>query len=100
MEGSRNLKYIRAKHRVQREKGFYNHLVVFVLVNSAITAFKVYDNLSSWEDFTNELISINVLSTWVVWGAILLFHFFMFSVGSQWEEKKINEYMDKELSDK
>ena len=100
MEESRNLKYIRAKHRVQREKGFYNHLVVFVLVNSGITAFKVYDNLSSWEDFTNELLSINVLSNWIVWGAILLFHFFMFRVGSQWEEKKINEYMDKELSNK
>ncbi|MBO3116149.1 2TM domain-containing protein [Winogradskyella sp. DF17] len=98
MEESRNLKYIRAKNRVQREKGFYNHLVVFILVNIGITAFKIYGNLSSWDDFTKELISLNVLSTWVVWGCILLFHFFMVRFGGQWEEKKINEYMDREMS--
>jgi hypothetical protein len=100
MQDSRNLKYIRAKNRLQREKAFYNHLVVFVLVNIGITVFKVYDKLSGWDEFMGEMSSINVLSTWMVWGAILLFHFFMFRFGSQWEEKKINEYMDRELSDK
>lgn len=97
MKTKRNLNYIRAKNRVQREKGFYNHLVIFVLVNTGITAFKVYDNLSSWDTFINKLLSIDVLSSWMVWGAILLFHFFMFRFGGKWEEKKINEYMDREL---
>ena len=100
MRTNNDLKYTRAKHRVQREKSFYTHLTVFVLVNLGITAFKVYGHLSSWDDFLSELLTFNVLSSWLVWGIIITFHYVMFRFGGAWEEKKINEYMDKDLSNK
>ncbi|WP_369994458.1 2TM domain-containing protein [Winogradskyella sp.] len=93
-----NLKYIKAKRRVEKEKGFYTHLGIYIVINLIITGFKVYDNLDSWESFTNELLSFNVLFTWTIWGIVLLLHFISLKFGLAWEERKIEEYMNKELS--
>ncbi len=95
-----NLKYIKAKNRVEKLKGFYNHLVIYVIVNLVITGFKVSNNLDSWKDFTNELLSIDVLSVWTIWGLVLLIHFISLIFGQGWEERKIEELMNKELSKK
>ncbi len=62
-----NLKYKKAKNRVEKLKGFYNHLVIYVIVNTIITGFKVSNNLDSWENFKNDLFSIDVLSVWTIW---------------------------------
>ncbi|MFP4846494.1 2TM domain-containing protein [Winogradskyella sp. PE311] len=93
-----DLNYIKAKDRVEKIKKFYNHLVVFIIVNLVITGFKVSDNLDSWEAFTNELLSINVLSSWTVWGVVLFIHFLSVTIGRNWEERKIEALMKKELS--
>ena len=95
----------RAKNRVEKLKKFYNHLGIFVVVNLVITGFKLSDSLSSWDEFTNELLSIDVLSVWVVWGAILAIHafsVFIFPVilGYDWEERKIEKLMEEELKSK
>ncbi len=92
-----NLKYIRAKNRVEKEKGFYTHLMIYILVNIGITVVKVWNNLGSWESFTNELMSINVWSVWVIWGIFLVLHFLSLKYGQAWEERKIEELMNKEL---
>ncbi len=65
-----------------------------------ITGFKVSNNLDSWKDFTNELLSIDVLSVWTIWGLVLLIHFISLIFGQGWEERKIEELMNKELSKK
>jgi len=93
-----DLKYIRAKDRVEKVKKFYNHLAVYIIINLVITGFKVSDNLGSWESFINELFSYNVLSSWAVWGIVLLMHFFSITLGRKWEERKIEALMKKELS--
>ncbi|MEO1029932.1 MAG: 2TM domain-containing protein [Bacteroidota bacterium] len=93
-----NLNYIKAKNKVEKERGFYSHLIVYVLVNVVITILKVWNDLESWESFTNELISLNVLSVWGIWGIFLILHFLSFKFGGAWEERKIEELMNKELS--
>ena len=93
-----NLKYIKAKNRVEKEKGFYSHLIIYVLVNTTITVVKVWNDLDSWDSFINEMKTINVLSSWVVWGIFLVLHFLSFKYGQLWEERKIEELMNKELS--
>ena len=93
---NQNLSYIRAKNKVDKERGFYSHLMVYVIVNIGITALKVWNDLDSWESFTNELISINVLSVWVIWGIFLLLHFVSFKFGGAWEERKIEKLMNEE----
>lgn len=93
-----NLKYIKAKRRVEKEKGFYTHLGIYIVVNLMITGFKVYDSLESWEAFTNALFSLDVFVTWFIWGIVLLMHFISLKFGLKWEERKIEELMNKELS--
>ncbi|WP_299127149.1 2TM domain-containing protein [uncultured Winogradskyella sp.] len=93
-----NLKYIRAKNKVEKEKGFYSHLIIYVLVNTVITIIKVWGNVENWSTFTDKLTSIDVLSSWTIWGVFLILHFLTFKYGQDWEERKIKEYMNKELS--
>ena len=93
-----DLRYIKAKRRVEKEKGFYTHLGIYLVVNLMITVFKVWDNLESWESFTNELFSLNVFVTWFIWGVVLLMHFLSLKFGLDWEERKIEDLMNKELS--
>jgi len=93
-----NLKYIKAKNKVEKLKSFYNHLVIYVIVNLVITGFKVSNHLESWDSFINDLLSIDVLSVWVIWGLVLLIHFISLIFGQGWEERKIEELMKKELS--
>lgn len=83
--------YERAKKRVEEIKGFYAHLIVFIVVNAV-------------------LITINLLVTprllWFIiplcgWGIGLFFHavfgFGLFGIFTkEWENKKIKEYMKKE----
>jgi uncharacterized RDD family membrane protein YckC len=80
----------RAKKRVEEIKGFYAHLIVFIVVNAV-------------------LITINLLVTprllWFIiplcgWGIGLFFHavfgFGLFGIFTrEWEERKIKQYMDK-----
>jgi 2TM domain len=93
-----NLSYIRAKNRVERERGFYNHLIVYIVVNTVLTSLKLWGDVNSWESFLNEILTINVLSSWVVWGIFLVLHFISFKYGQAWEERKIKEFMNDELS--
>ncbi|MBC2845709.1 2TM domain-containing protein [Winogradskyella flava] len=93
-----NLKYIRAKDRVERIKGLYNHLIIYLIVNILITGFKVSNDLDSWDSFISELTSINVLSVWGIWGIFLVLHVLSVKFGQGWEERKIEEFMNDELS--
>lgn len=100
MRTKRDLNYIKAKNRVQREKGFYNHVIIYFVVNIIITGFKVHNHFGSWDAFTTKFFGLDNLSTWLVWGAILLFHFLVFKYAGPWEDRKIEEYMEKELNKK
>ena len=85
--------YLKAKKRVEKLKGFYIHLIVYILVNLL-------------------LIMINLLTDasylWFLyplggWGIGILIHglttFASGNFGSQWEERKIKEYMKKDNKD-
>lgn len=94
-------RYNLAYKRVKRIKGFYVHALVYVLVNLFIICGNYYNNpvnnpnFWSWVNFNTALF----------WGIGLLAHglsvfgrniFF----GQNWEEKKIQEFMEKEKSEK
>ncbi|WP_027376823.1 2TM domain-containing protein [Kaistella palustris] len=87
-----NIKYLEAKKRVKRLKGFYIHALVYALVNLLIIAQGVQTGSS--------LYSINTYWTAIFWGVGLLGHaasVFLpnMVMGKDWEEKKIRELMDK-----
>lgn len=98
---NRDERYEIAVKRVKSIKGFYVHLIVYILVNIFIIAGNLMNNSNndpffwSWQTF----------STALFWGIGLLAHglsvfgknlFF----SSNWEEKKIQEFMDKDKSQK
>tara|TARA_R110000868_G_scaffold51116_12_gene162432 strand:+ start:2976 stop:3329 length:354 start_codon:yes stop_codon:yes gene_type:complete len=94
-------RYDMAYKRVKRIKGFYVHVMVYVLVNAFIIVSNINRNFIRGED----ILEFELLSTPIFWGIGLLFHgisvfgkslFF----GSNWEEKKIKELMDKDKNNK
>lgn len=92
-----NIKYLEAKKRVKKLKGFYIHATVYVLVNLFLIARNVQQGES--------LLSLDNYWTAIFWGIGLLGHassIFLpgFVLGKDWEEKKIKELMEKELHNK
>lgn len=84
-------RYKKASKKVEELKGFYGHLITFVLVNAAIMGINLYFSPKYLWFF------------WVVfgWGIGLFFHamkifnFFPF-MNKDWEEKKIKQFMEEE----
>ncbi len=73
--------YKKAKARVNEIKGFYTHLVSYLVIN---TIFYIIVG-RAW--------------LWVIafWGIGLIFHFLnTFILSKEWEERKIREYVEKE----
>ncbi|WDF47509.1 2TM domain-containing protein [Chryseobacterium sp. KACC 21268] len=89
------IKYLEAKKRVKKLKGFYIHLTIYVLVNLMIVLINYQDlkpgeSYFKWENFI----------TLFFWGIGLLAHAMsvfvpQFVLGKNWEERKIRELMDK-----
>ncbi len=95
-------RYIKAKKRVDNIKGFYIHLLVYVLVNIFITSVIIYGLTSNEElTFGKAIIHPGAYMTWLGWGIGVFFHWlgvFGFSLftSKNWEEQKIKELMDKD----
>lgn len=89
-------KYIQAKERVRKIKGFYTHLTVYILVNTFITLTVFYNSGLDKE------INFGTFSTWIFWGIGVFFHglnifgkHLIFS--KDWEKRKIQELMDNDI---
>lgn len=90
-----NIRYREAAKRVKKLKGFYIHLMVYCFVNIFIIIAKAL-SLEAGEKFWEW----DLLKLPFFWGIGLLAHglsVFLPSMilGSNWEEKKIKELMEK-----
>jgi hypothetical protein len=86
--------YLRAKKKVDTLIGFYWHLAVYIVVNIFLILLIA---LNSNEGFSG----FGPYATAVFWGIGLFFHFLGvfgpgFLFGKDWEQKKIQEYMEKD----
>lgn len=101
METKKSLAYLRAQKKVETLKGFYSHLVVFIIINSAIILVsanvfndKVID-FANWKNYF----------TLFFWGIGLVSHaiyvFFVMNIENnflkRWEEKKIKEFLEEDI---
>ena len=98
MEGFDNDKYERAKKRMEEIKGFYTHLVVYLIINTLLILAQmgVFTNwgnvgMPTWAYFTTPFF----------WGIGLAAHGLYvfqhkFRSFKNWEERKIKEYMERE----
>ncbi|MGB3773690.1 MAG: 2TM domain-containing protein [Leeuwenhoekiella sp.] len=85
-------KYLEAKRQVELMKAFYIHLASFLIFNSALAFLNYYVDGWAYPWF---------LWVTVSWGIGLFFNYLkafeknpLFN--KRWEERKINEYMEKE----
>ena len=88
-------RYNEAKKRVEQIKGFYAHLMSFIIVNLGLFIFNI-------ATLPNDL-WFNYWFYWqlLFWGIGLAIHgmfvFNLFSLfGKKWEEEKIKEFISKE----
>ncbi|CAM1347015.1 2TM domain-containing protein [Tenacibaculum insulae] len=93
-------KYLLAKKRVEKIKGFYIHLAVYIVVNIFISAVIIFGLTNDGTySFVDSVFHFGTYSTWLFWGIGLLFHWLgVFGsnlfFGKDWEKKKIEEYMN------
>ncbi|MCK8522886.1 2TM domain-containing protein [Aquimarina sp. D1M17] len=90
-------RYQRAKMRVEKEKGFYNHLTVYIIINIAL----LFINSQVIDNGIDSLLDWKLYITPILWGIGLLIHgITVFNTNKifskDWEERKIKELMDKE----
>ena len=91
-----DIRYLEAKKRVKKLKGFYSHLTIYVLVNLLIVFINIQD-LKPGESY----FQYKNFITLFFWGIGLVAHALsvfvpQFVLGKDWEERKIREIMDKE----
>lgn len=102
-EFSSNEHFNLAYRKVKRIKGFYSHLRIYIIVNAIIIVSSLSGDFFSTGMHENGLSDWQTYSTALYWGIGLLVHalsvfgrdvFF----SDDWEQKKIQEYMDKEAA--
>lgn len=86
-----NESYEKARKRVKELKGFYNHLITFIIINVFLATINIVTSPGNWWFYWITII-------WgfgIAWhGASLYMNRGVFS--KEWEEQKIKEYMEKE----
>ncbi|MGB1042569.1 MAG: 2TM domain-containing protein [Tenacibaculum sp.] len=92
-------KYLLAKKRVEKIKGFYVHLAVYIGVNIFISCVIIFGLINDGDSFNDAISNFGAYATWLFWGIGLFFHWIgVFGTniffGKNWEERKIKEYMD------
>lgn len=94
-------RYIRAKKRVEKLKGFYWHFASYFAVNMFISVNKIVRNINNGESFMEAFWDFGTFAVWIFWGIGIFFHAMgVFGqnilFGKDWEERKINEIMDED----
>jgi len=86
--------YLRAKKRVEAMIGFYWHLAVYIVINVFLILLIGFNSSEGFSGF-------GPYATAFFWGIGLFFHFigvfgFGFVFGKNWEQRKIEEFMEKD----
>lgn len=93
METNNEKAYKKAQKRVKKLKGFYHHLIMYLIANVFLVVLNLYQN-------PNNLWCLWVIFGWGIGLAVNAISVFVPDIffGKQWEERKIKELMDKHHS--
>ncbi len=95
--------YISAKKRVKDIKGFYSHILVYIIVNTLLSTLKVMHSINNGESFSEAFFDIKTFMIWMAWAIGIIFHgFAVFSDSTisfkRWKDKKLIEFIEEEES--
>ncbi len=103
--------YQRAQKKVDSIKTFYNHVFVYLLINTISLLIWLFLIREFYETIENEGFKMWIIANFIfftsVWTIVLIFHGlkvfkgdsfkkFKFSLFKNWEERKIKEFMEAE----
>ncbi len=102
---SEEKRLIKARKRVEEIKGAYKHLTIYLVANLFLTfiinyfdvTIKIFDGLEMSSEVTGSVFAR--YPVWIIWGAILLIdalRVFVFpkALGRDWQDRKIEEFMN------
>jgi hypothetical protein len=98
-EFTKEQKYVLARKRVEKISKFYKHLASYVIVNTFLTAIFIVGDMNDGDSFNEALLDYHNYKIWLYWGigiafqALNTFGLNLF-MSKDWEEKKIQKYMD------
>ncbi len=103
MEYSESIKMRKARKRLETLKGFYKHLLVYIIVNLVLFIVRAhvlefFQNESPDKNFV-EWVDWNILIVPIFWGIGLLFHAvkvfqYKFKFIKNWEEKQLKRFIN------
>ena len=90
----------KAKKRVAELKGFYKHFAFYIIINGFFIGRRIYKDIVYGDSFIEAITEISNYRLFFWWGIILAFHAlnvfkFDFIFGDNWENRKIEEEMNK-----
>ncbi|WP_347174463.1 2TM domain-containing protein [Polaribacter uvawellassae] len=92
--------YLKAKKRVEDIKGFYIHLAIYFTINIFISSVQIIDGFKEDKLFSEIFSDFGMYAVWLFWGIGIIFHWLgVFEskfFGKKWEERKLNEILEKE----
>jgi len=90
----------RAKLKVERLKGFYTHVIIYVIINVLLLLVKLIGTYIYGEYFMGPLWHFSTFMGPLFWGIGLAIHGFRtFAFGQNWEERQISKYMNDNFID-
>lgn len=94
-------KKARAEKRVKDLKGFYIHLMVYIMVNIMISTVIVVSHMYEGDGFFEALFDFGTWSTWLFWGIGMAFHgakVFSYNpfLNKAWEERQLQKYLEED----
>jgi hypothetical protein len=98
---NKRAKLRRARRKVAELKGFYVHLMIYLIVNTMISVIKIVGNSYHNDTFTGPFWQVGTWAPWLFWGIGLAFHAMkVFGLnpffGKDWEERRIKEFMNEQ----
>lgn len=96
--------HIKAKKKVEKLKGFYTHLIVYLVINTSLLLIKIIGHYYYGDYFMGSLWHFSTFASWLFWGVGLLFHALkVFQKNSlfsaDWEERQIQKYLREDQND-
>lgn len=100
-EFTQEQKYVLTRKRVEKISKFYKHLATYVVVNIFLSVIFIVGDMNDGDTFNEAFTDYHNYKIWLYWGIGIIFQalntfgttlFFK----KDWEERKIQKYMDEQ----
>lgn len=94
-------RYVLAKKHVEKIGKFYKHLATYLIINTFLSAIFIVGDINDGDSFNEAFWNYHNYKIWLYWGIGILFQAIstfglpMF-LNRDWEERKLNQYLQEE----